>query len=74
MEKKESETGFCFCFEPVDNSVKFPEPSFLGVASRVQRPASRVQEFRYACFSNKIYNLKIDLFSFLNMKQNMAFF
>ena len=39
----ESETGFWFCFEPVYNSVQFPVPSFLSVASSVQRPESSVQ-------------------------------
>ena len=60
----ESETGFWFCSEPVNNSVQCPVPSFLSVASSVKSPASavqrpasrvqspklasRVQEFRYA--------------------------
>ena len=39
----ESETGFWFCSEPVNNSVQCPVPSFLSVASNVQSPASRVQ-------------------------------
>ena len=39
----ESETGFWFCSEPVNNSVQCPVPSFLSVASSVQSPASKVQ-------------------------------
>ena len=63
-----SESVFWFCSEPVSKSVQCPEPNFLSVASRVQRPtlASRAQEFRYSIFARRLNDwLQISGLSFV---------